>query len=146
LLKLSAAYLNAALRPRLRAHLPIIRATDHLMSLSNEQGAPTETRYDKPLDSGAVENEIQIGTAKKVQAALSFEKMSLASRGMASTHIRKLVMAGPETWILSAAEKFWAVGHPDLAIDLLRAFVAVVETGKLQGSGDVVGRLYSAVS
>jgi hypothetical protein len=58
LLKLSAAYLNAALRPRLRAHLPIIRATDHLMSLSNEQGAPTETRYDKPLDSEAVENEI----------------------------------------------------------------------------------------
>jgi hypothetical protein len=34
------------------------------MSLSNEQGAPTETRYDKPLDSEAVENEIQIGTAK----------------------------------------------------------------------------------
>ena len=61
-------------------------------------------------------------------------------------HIRKLVMAGPETWILSAAEKFWAVGHPDLAIDLLRAFVAVVETGKLHGSGDVVGRLQSAVS
>jgi hypothetical protein len=29
-------------------------------------------------------------------------------------HIRKLVMAGPETWILSAAEKFWAVGHPIL--------------------------------
>src|ERR1700726_4294858 len=55
-------------------------------------------------------------------------------------------MAGPETWILSAAEKFWAVGHPDLAIDLLRAFVAVVETGKLHGSGDVVGRLHSAVS
>jgi hypothetical protein len=45
LLELSAAYLNAALRPRLRAHLPIIRATDHLVSLSNEQGAPTETRY-----------------------------------------------------------------------------------------------------
>jgi hypothetical protein len=61
-------------------------------------------------------------------------------------HIRKLVMAGPETWILSAAEKFWAVGHPDLAIDLLRAFVAVVETGKLHGSGDVVGRLHPAVS
>jgi hypothetical protein len=60
-------------------------------------------------------------------------------------HIRKLVMAGPETWILSAAEKFWAVGHPDLAIDLLRAFVAMVETGKLHGSGDVVGRLQSAV-
>lgn len=55
-------------------------------------------------------------------------------------------MAGPETWILSAAEKFWAVGHPDLAIDLLRAFVAVVETGKLHGSGDVVGRLHSGVS
>lgn len=55
-------------------------------------------------------------------------------------------MAGPETWILSAAEEFWDVGHPDLAIDLLRAFVAVVETGKLHGSGDVVGRLHSAVS
>jgi DNA-binding transcriptional LysR family regulator len=55
-------------------------------------------------------------------------------------------MAGPETRILSAAEKFWAVGHPDLAIDLLRAFVAVVETGKPHGSGDVVGRLQSVVS
>jgi len=28
------------------------------MSLSNKQGAPTEIRYDKPLDSEAVENEI----------------------------------------------------------------------------------------
>src|SRR5258708_30249308 len=58
--------------------------------------------------------------------------MSLASRGMASAHIRKFVMAGPETWILSAAEKFWTVAPPRFCD---RALVAVVETGKLHGSG-----------
>lgn len=36
--------------------------------------------------------------------------------------------------------------HPDLEIDLLRAFVAVAETGSFTGAADIVGRSQSAVS